>query len=160
MRESPGTAVLGLSASDWDIPQMARKNHRVQRAGFLNSIEFGLYLPIVILLFVAIVQFSKVLSTEARLAGASREGVRVAASGGNSTQISNAVFAALLPVEKNLVSIETNAVDSQGHPAVLVSGAVVVVRVSMPTKKAVSKPLSFVFNGNQELVGQTVMRKE
>jgi hypothetical protein len=136
-----------------------KKHHRT-RAGYVNSVEFMLYLPIVILLFIAIVQFSKVLAAEARLAGASREGVRVAASGGNAAQIAEAVKAGLLPAEKDLVSIETNAVDSEGRPASLVPGAIVVVRVSVPTAKVISKPIDLVMDTNRQLVGQTVMRKE
>lgn len=130
------------------------------RPAFVNTLELIFYLPIVILLFVAIVQFSLVLAAEARLSGASREGVRVAASGGNSEQISQAVFAGLKPSERKLVSIETNAVDSGGHPASLNSGIAVVVRVSMPTTSILAKPLHMVFDKNRVLIGQTVMRKE
>jgi hypothetical protein len=139
---------------------MAMMKHHRSRPGYINTVEFMLYLPIVILLFIAIVQFSKVLAAEARLAGASREGVRVAASGGNAAQIAEAVKAGLLPSEKDLVSIESNAVDSQGRPESLLPGATVVVRVSVQTSKVVSKPIDLVVDTNRLLVGQTVMRKE
>ena len=139
---------------------MAMKQKRLLRPGYISTVEVVFYLPLVILAFAAILQFSKVLSVEARLAGASREGVRVAASGGNSAQISDAVFAAMLPAEKNLVSIESNAVDSQGKPLSMVAGETVVVRVSMPTTNAVSSPLGFILDKNRVLIGQTVMRKE
>ncbi len=139
---------------------MRLPSKRQGRPGFFSSVEFGLFFPILMLTFIAIVQFSQVLAVDARLSGASREGARIAASGGDSIQITNAVYAALLPAERYLVSIETNAVQADGTAAFLTPGVDVVVRVSVPTKKVVPHPLAFVIAGNQELVGQTVMRKE
>jgi hypothetical protein len=137
-----------------------RLQPRKARAGYLNSVEFLLYMPIVALTFLAVVQFAQVLAAEARLAGASREGARVAASGGDCEQITNAVFAGLLPAERSLVSVETNATNADGSPASLTPGSDVVVRVSAPTSSIVKSPLLMVTFNNQVLVGQTVMRKE
>jgi Flp pilus assembly protein TadG len=131
-----------------------------KRAGYLNTIEVMIYMPILILTLVAIVQFSQVLAADARLSGASREGARVAASGGNATQITNAVHALLLPKERHLATIETNAVDASGNPLSLTPGVDVVVRVGVSTKKIVPRPLAFVIVNHHQLVGQTVMRKE
>jgi TadE-like protein len=139
---------------------MLLSSQRRGRPGFLNAMEFALFFPILVLTLIAIVQFSQVLAVDARLSGASREGARIAACGGDSTQITNAVFAALPPGERHLVSIYTNAVQSDGSPAPLTPGVDVVVRVSVMTKKVVGHPLAFVVSNNQELVGQTVMRKE
>jgi Flp pilus assembly protein TadG len=133
---------------------------RKRRRGFLSSLELIFYMPLLVLTLIAVVQFSQVLAADARLSGASREGARVAASGGNANQISNAVYAALLPSERSLVSIQTNAIQSDGNPAPLTPGVDVVVRVSVLTKQVVPHPLPFVIAKNQELVGQTVMRKE
>jgi len=131
-----------------------------RRAGYVSTVEVLFYLPLIIVLLLAIVQFAKVLSVEARLSGASREGGRVAACGGNAKQINEAVYLALLPAEKDFVRIEANSVDSQGKPLPSLPGGAVVVRVSMPTAKAVSNPLGFILDKNRLLVGQTVMRKE
>ena len=139
---------------------MRLQSRRQRRPGFFSSVEFGLFFPILMLTLIAIVQFSQVLAVDARLSGASREGARIAASGGDSTQITNAVYAALLPAERYLVSVQSNAVDSNGVPVPLTPGVDVVVRVSVPTKKVVAHPLAFVIAHNHELVGQTVMRKE
>jgi hypothetical protein len=106
------------------------------------------------------VQLSQVLAAEARLAGASREGARVAASGGDCTQITNAVYAGLLPGECPLVTVETNATNPDGSPASLTPGVEVVVRVSVATSQVVVNPFLMVIPANQILVGQTVMRKE
>ena len=130
------------------------------RPGYLNSVEFLFYAPIVAVTIVAVVQFAQVLAAEARYSAASREGARVAASGGDCTQISNAVFAALLPAERSLVAIETNATNSDGSPATLTPGVDVVVRVSVGTDQIVLSPLRIVIGPNHVLVGQTVMRKE
>jgi Flp pilus assembly protein TadG len=135
-------------------------NRGPRRAGFISSFEFMLYVPLLILTLIAVVQFSQVLAADARLSGASREGARVAASGGNGTQITNAVYAVLLPAERSLAIIQSNAVDANGNPAGLTPGVDVVVRVSMMTNNVVAHPLPFVIAYNQELVGQTVMRKE
>ena len=92
--------------------------------------------------------------------GQAEREARVAASGGDSTQITNAVYAALLPRERNLVAILTNAINSDGSPAPLTPGVDVVVRVSVRTAAVVPHPLAWVVANNHELVGQTVLRKE
>jgi len=137
-----------------------RKQNRLSRPAFLSSVELMFYLPIVIVTFLAVVQFSQILAAEARMSAGSREGARVAASGGNCRQIHKAVFAALLPGEKKFVTIETNAMDSQGSPANLPPGSEVVVRVSVPARDIVPSALLLVIGKNRVLVGQTVMRKE
>ncbi len=138
---------------------MAMMKKPLSRPGYIGSVEVAFYFPLIILLLVAIVQYSKILSVEARLAGASREGARVAASGGSAKQINDAVYAALLPAEKDLVCVESNAVGSDGKP-LTPSIESVAVRVTMPTIKAVSVPLGFILDKNRLLVGQTVMRRE
>jgi Flp pilus assembly protein TadG len=137
------------------IPRRSRA-----RGGFINTVEFLLYAPLLLFTLLVIVQFCLVLAADARLAGASREGARVAATGGNGAQITNAVDALLLPAERSKVTIQTNAVDSAGNALDLNPGVDVVVRVSIKTKDIVPHPLALVISGHQELVGQTVMRKE
>jgi hypothetical protein len=131
-----------------------------RRRGFINSLELIFLLPIVIIMLIVIVQFSQVLAIEARLASASRQGARVAASGGNTRQIRHAVHSALHPRDRELVTIETNAVGSDGNPLNSPPGCDVVVRVSMPTQEVVPGALLMVLANNRVLVGQTVMRKE
>jgi len=118
-----------------------------------------LFLPIVVVTFVVIVQSSMVLAAEARLAGASREGARVAASGGNSSQITKAVFSMMRPADHKLINVETNAVDSQGDPIPLPPGSEVVVRVTVPTRDVIPSSVLCLFQ-DRDLVGQTVMCKE
>ena len=139
---------------------MLLAKRKTSRPGFMNSVELIMVLPIVIFTFLAIVQFSQILAAEARLSGASREGARVAASGGSSQQIRKAVLAGLLPREHKLVQIETNALDSECAPASIPPGSEVVVRVSVATRDVVPSALLLVLVNNRELVGQTVMRKE
>lgn len=139
---------------------MLLSKRRLPRRGYVNSLELIFFLPMVIILLVAVVQFAQILKTEAQLAGASREGARVAASGGNTRQIRHAVHAALTLRERDKVTIETNAVGSDGNPIGLPPGSDVVVRVSIPTKDIVPSALLMVVVNNRVLVGQTVMRKE
>jgi hypothetical protein len=130
------------------------------RAGFVNTVEVLLYAPLLLFVLLVVVQFCLVLAAEGRLAGASREGARVASSGGDAAQINHAVDALLLPRERRKVEIYTNAVDSSGNALQMNPGVDVVVRVSIKTKDAVPHPLALVFSNHQELVGQTVMRRE
>ena len=139
---------------------MRVRKRRLPRRGFMNSLELVFFLPIVIITLVVVVQFSQILAAEARLSGASREGARVAASGGNTQQIRHAVHAALLARERSHVTIETNALGSDGGPASLTPGSDVVVRVSVPTKEVVPSAILLVLVNNRVLIGQTVMRKE
>ncbi|HZZ81918.1 MAG TPA: TadE/TadG family type IV pilus assembly protein [Gemmataceae bacterium] len=136
---------------------LARKT---RRPGFVNAVELIFVLPIVIITFIVIVQFSQILAAEARLCGASREGARVAASGGNTRQIRKAVHSCLLPREHKMVQIETNALESDGGPKSVPPGTEVVVRVSVATKDIVPSTLLSCFFDKNVLVGQTVMRKE
>jgi hypothetical protein len=154
------SAAFFIIAYNADGASMRLPSRSQGRPGFLSSMEFALFFPILVLTLIAIVQFSQVLAVDARLSGASREGARIAACGGDSTQITNAVYATLPPAERHLVTIQTNAVLSDGTPAPLTPGVDVVVRVSVLTKNVVGHPLAFVVANNQELVGQTVMRKE
>jgi TadE-like protein len=138
---------------------LVRKQTRARR-GFMNSLELVFILPIIIIILVVIVQFSQILAAEARLSAASREGARVAASGGNTHQVRHAVHAALLGRERGQVKIETNAIGSDGDPVNLPPGSDVVVRVSIPTKEVVPSAILLVLVNNRVLIGQSVMRKE
>ena len=133
---------------------------RPKRGGFINTVEFLLYLPFLLFTLIVVVQFCFILAADARLAGASREGARVASSGGDAIQITNAVDAMLLPAERPKVSIYSNVVDQYGNPLNLNPGVDVVVRVTLKTADLVPHPLAFVVSNHQLLVGQTVMRKE
>jgi len=133
---------------------------RQRRRGFMSTLELLLFLPVIVVMFLAVVQFAQVLAAEARLSGASREGARVAASGGNNRQIRKAVHAGLLPGEREKVKIETNVLGSDGSPSSVPPGSDVVVRVSVPTRDIVPSALLMVIVNNRVLIGQTVMRKE
>jgi hypothetical protein len=142
-----------------DTPMMALRRTK-RRPGFINAVELIFVLPIVIITFIVIVQFSQILSAEARLCSASREGARVAASGGNNHQIRRAVHGCLLQREHKLVEIETNVLESDGGPKSVPPGSEVVVRVSVATKDIVPSALLSYFFDKSVLTGQTVMRKE
>ena len=139
---------------------MQLPKRRSVRPGYLNSVELILFLPLVIFSFAIIVQYNQVLAAEARLFAAAREGARVAASGGNSHQIGQAVFPAMRPSERDQIVIETNVVDSHGDPISVMPGSDVVVRVSIPIRDVVPSALLLIFMTERDLVGQTVMRKE
>jgi hypothetical protein len=139
---------------------MFSRNRGRSRPGFMNSLELLFFLPIIVVVFLAVVQYAQVLAAEARLSAASREGARVAASGGNARQIRKAVHAGLLPGERDKVKVETNVIGSDGSPASIHPGNDAVVRVSVPTSDIVPSALLMVIVNNRVLVGQTVMRKE
>lgn len=76
---------------------MVRKEGKTgkRRVGALLSTELLLLLPILLLIVLALVEFTFFITAQTRLAAAGREGARVAALGGSKTDVNTAVATVL-----------------------------------------------------------------
>src|SRR5947209_2475357 len=133
--------------------------NRTVRRGTL-ALELLFALPVLLAVLLATVEFSMLLVARQQLLVASREGARVAAQGGDSTEVQQAV--ALFLGTGPLAGARVDAVltDDSGQP--LPSGAAVAVTLSLPTTQAVPDLLAFIGVSlrRDTLITQTVMRKE
>jgi hypothetical protein len=138
------------------VPAESRppRRHR-RRAGI--ALETLLLLPVVLLVALAVIEFSLVLGARERLLVASREGARVAALGGDERAVDEAVRRHLGDGAFQDAKIDMLLKDPQTHQP-LHTGDPVGVWVSLPAREAAPDPLGFF--GDETLVAGTVMRKE
>ncbi len=135
-------------------------NRCVRRPGSLLASELLMVLPLLLAVVFATIEFSTLLLVRQQLQTASREGARVAALGGDATQVQLAVSQFLGTGALANAQVDSVLTDSQGMP--LPSGAAVSVTVSLPTAQVVPDllaPFGFTL-GNDVTIAQTVMRKE
>ncbi len=136
---------------------MAR--NRQTRRGVL-ALEMLLFLPVLLGVLLATVEFSMLLVAEQQVLIASREGARVAAQGGDTTDIQNAVQVFLGNGRLGQATVTAILTDQSGQP--IPSGGAVAVSVSLPATQAVPDLLvllGYSISGDT-LVGTTVLRKE
>lgn len=128
------------------------------------TVEMTLLFPVVLLLFLGMIEFSMMLHARQQLLAASREGARVAALGGDLDEVRQAVRlylgnGRLGDADVRLTATNTEPVqDTREIP----SGERVEVWVSIPAGYVVPDLLRIVGYSirNEELVARTVMRKE
>ena len=134
-----------------------------RRRGSL-TVEMLLVLPIVLAFFLGMIEFSLILYSRQQLVGASREGCRVAALGGDQAEVERAVKRYL--GTGRLGDAWVRLTDGQGRPIpsarFLPPGEPVQVWVELPTAHAVPDLLRFLGYSirDDELVARTVMRRE
>src|SRR5580692_9855782 len=80
------------------------------------AIELLLVLPLLLLVILASVEMSMLIAAEQQLQLASREGARVAALGGTTSDVENAARAVLGQVALYTATIESVLTDSTGNP--------------------------------------------
>lgn len=124
------------------------------------SIELLLVFPLLLAVLLGTVQFSLWMSAQQRVALASREATRVAATGGTRDEVAASVRLTLGDTRFQLAEIQANLTDSNGDP--IASGEPVSVLVSLPAGAVVPDLLRIIGFSirNEFLVSQTVMRKE
>jgi Flp pilus assembly protein TadG len=134
-----------------------RRHHR--RRGSLTA-ELLFVLPILLVFLLGTVEYSMLFLAEQQLMVASREGARVAALGGTSTDVEQAARQVLGTGSLGQATVESVLTDDLGQP--LPTGSPVAVTVSIPAAQAVPDLLAFAGLSirNQTLAAQTVMRKE
>ena len=133
------------------------------RRGIL-AFELLLVLPILLIVVLAAVQFSLTLYARQQLVAASREGCRVAALGGNLTEVESTIRRTL--GNGRLADADIELTDETGKPLsdgmILPSGDSVSVWLRLPTVHVVPDLLRFIGYSIQtdEMVARTVMRRE
>ncbi len=130
-----------------------------ERRGVL-AVELLLALPVVVIIVLAMIEFSLILIARQQLTAASREGARVAAVGGTEDDITSTVKTFL--GTGALAAAEVDAVIRDSDNNLLPSGAPVQVAVHISTGKVVPNFLAlFGFSiAKDVMVASTVMRKE
>ncbi len=136
-----------------DLPSTTR------RAGSL-TVELLLVLPVLLAFLLGMVEFSMILLARQELLTASREGARVAALGGSSSDVEQATRLFLGTGSLAQANVQSVLTDAGGMP--LHSGSPVAVTVSIPAGQAVPDMLAFIglSIANDTLAAQSVMRKE
>jgi Flp pilus assembly protein TadG len=124
------------------------------------AVELLLALPLLLAVLLGTIEFSMLLVARQQLLVASREGARVAAQGGDATDVEQAVQLFLGASSLAGASVQAVLTDDSGQP--LPTGAPVAVTVTLPTTQVVPDLLGFIgfsLRGDT-LTAQTVMRKE
>lgn len=138
-------------------------HHRQRRRGIL-TFELLLILPILLLLVLAMVQFSLTLHARQQLVAASREGCRIAAIGGDLGEVERTIRRTL--GNGRLAEADIELTDEAGSPIVagqaVPSGDAVAVWLRIPTTAVVPDLLRFMGYSikGEELVARTLMRRE
>ena len=133
------------------------------RRGIL-AFELLLFLPILLLVVLAAVQFSLTLHARQQLVAASREGCRVAALGGDLGEVERTVRRTL--GAGRLADAEIEVTDETGKvvndETRLMAGDSIAVWLRLPTIHVVPDLLRFMGYSikNDELVARTLMRRE
>jgi len=131
----------------------------LSRRGSL-TVELLLLLPVLILIVLAAIELSQMVSVNQRLQAASEQAARAASQGADSEEIARVARQVLGKGALANAEIKAKWLDDHGRP--LPSGELVEVVVSIPAKKAVPDFLRVVGFGlaNKTLSGRTAMRKE
>lgn len=124
------------------------------------SVELLFVLPILLAVLLGTVEFALWLSAQQQVVLASREGGRVAATGGSLDQVNEAVHLTLGDARFANATVQATLTDEFGAP--IAPGQPVTVLVQLPAATVV--PDLLVFIGitirDQSLIAQTVMLKE
>ncbi len=134
-----------------------------RRRGHL-TLELLMVFPILLVLLLAMVEFSLILHARQQLLSASREACRVAALGGSAEAVQSEAKRCL--GEGRLGDADVELTDEWGQPLpggqAVPSGSAVMVWVRLPTWHAVPDLLRFIGYSikDDEIVGRTVMRRE
>lgn len=139
------------------------RQKRRSRRGIL-ALELLLILPILLLLVLAMIQFSLTLHARQQLVAASREGCRIAALGGDLGEVERTVRRTL--GNGRLADADIEITDEAGRTIeagqAVPSGEAVAVWLRLPTIHAVPDLLRFIGYSikEDEIIARTLMRRE
>ncbi len=140
---------------------LAHRRHT--RRGIL-ALELLLILPILLLLILAMVQFSLTIHARQQLVAASREGCRIAALGGDLGEVERTVRRTL--GNGRLADADIELTDESGKSIeagqAVPTGEAVAVWLRLPTVHAVPDLLRFMGYSikGDEIIARTLMRRE
>jgi TadE-like protein len=143
--------------------ELRRDSDRKRRSGSL-TVEMIVVFPILLALLVGMIEFSMILFSRQQLTAASREGARVAALGGELSDVERTVVRYL--GDGRLGDAQVIMTDAAGHHLATAdavpSGEPVEVWVRLPANHSVPDLLAFLGYSirNDEIVARTVMRRE
>jgi Flp pilus assembly protein TadG len=133
--------------------------HRRRRRGGI-ALETLFVLPVLVIVALAVVELSLLISARQQLLTASRDGARCAATGGSPREIEHAVRSRLGHGALAQAKIKAILTDEAGRP--LNTGEPVVVQVEVPATAAspdLLRVIGFSLQ-KQTVAAYTVMRKE
>lgn len=124
------------------------------------AVELLFVFPVLLAILLGTVQLSLWLAAQQQVALASREGARVAATGGSSAEVASLVRQVLGEKRFSQAEVQTSLTSLSGQT--VAPGDPVAVVVRLPARAVVPDLLAFVGISirHEVLVSQTVMRKE
>lgn len=124
------------------------------------AIELLFVLPVLLAFLFGMIEFSMLVMSRQQMLTASREGARVAATGGSVADVQQSMQLFLGTGSLSQATVDVILTDSNGQP--VATGGPVAVTVSLPATQAAPDLLAFLgFSLQGEtIVAQTVMRKE
>lgn len=133
------------------------------RRGYL-TLELLFVFPLLIMLLAGMIQLSMTLHARQQLVAACREGARVAALGGDATDVERAVHRSLGDgrLGESSVLLTTEEDQPLASARQVPPGEPVAVWVRLPTARAVPDLLRFIGYSirDDEIVARTIMRRE
>jgi Flp pilus assembly protein TadG len=139
---------------------MKHPNNNAARRRGVGAFEVMLILPVILLMLLAGVQFSMMLTAEDKVAESSRQAARAAAASGDKAAIHGAVKNCLGSEVYSKATIAIKYLDTD--EASSFTGQSVQVTVSVPCKEMAPNYLKLigVDNSDEAFVGRTTMRME
>jgi Flp pilus assembly protein TadG len=123
------------------------------------AVEFAVILPFVMMLFLGIIEFGRVLMVQQILTNAAREGCRYAVLPGSSISSTRSVVASYLNNSSITLTNPSTQVTVSPDPASAAQGTSITVTITVPCSSISWLP-SPMFMGGKQLGSSVVMRLE
>lgn len=113
------------------------------------AVEFAIVAPVLVMLLLGIIEFSRAYNAQASLSAAAREGVRVLAITGNQTTAKSAAKTAAVSLNPALQ--DANIIFGAACPSTVSSGtspqATITITYSLPTMTGIAGPFTMTSRG-------------
>jgi Flp pilus assembly protein TadG len=142
-----------------DPAKPATNHRRTSRRSGVAAVEFAVILPFVMVLFLGIIEFGRMLMVQQIITNAAREGCRYAVLPGSTVSGSRSVVTNYLTNAGITLSDPTNQVTVSPDPSTAAQGTSITVTVTVPCNSVSWLP-SPIFMGGKQLGSTVVMRLE
>ncbi len=132
---------------------------RSSRRSGVAAVEFAVILPFVMVLFLGIIEFGRILMVQQMLTNAAREGCRYAVLPGSTISSSRDVVTNYLSGSGVTLTNPTTQVTVSPDPSTAAQGTSITVSVTVPCNSVTWLP-SPLFMGGKQLNATVVMRLE